>query len=162
MQPPLLPLSFDAGMMHVCCWGIKISVHGGYWTYLSLASMVASFGVKCVCKVFILLWYFCKYLPGSGVGKKFGTFYSLVECLRMSKCLYPDPWRFLTPHCRCAWCCCSWEVGEMSTLGCSGLQMMCPLRCMTERVFWEKGHEERQSEDCCGIFWPQWHVTEPQ
>ena len=50
----------------------------------------------------------------------------------------------------------------MSTLGCSGLQMMCPLRCMTEQVFWEKGHEERQGEDCYGIFWPQWHVMEPQ
>lgn len=50
----------------------------------------------------------------------------------------------------------------MSTLGCSGWQMMCPLRCVTEQVFLEKGREERQVEDSYGILWPQWRETEPQ
>lgn len=56
--------------------------------------MMALFGIKCVCRVFIPL-YLCKCLLGSWMGEEI---WDLVRCLSRSMSLYPDPCRLLTPH----------------------------------------------------------------
>lgn len=119
--------------------------------------MVASFGIKCGRKAFMLLWYLCKYLPGSGVGEVIWDL--LLPCGVSEQEQVSSSWPLQAPDCSLRVCLVLLQlgVGEMSTLGCSGLQATCPLRCMREQAFWAK-----QGEGCYGIFWPQWRVTERQ
>lgn len=124
--------------------------------------MMASFGVKCVRRVFILLWYLCKYLPGSGMEEEIWDL--LLPCGVSEHEQASSSWPLQAPDSSLGVCLVLLQLGGGGNehIGVLWIADDVSPRCMTEQVFWEKGHEERQGEVCYGIFWPQWRVTEPQ